>query len=158
GVPNTGKSTLMNALMPKNVGKTGNHPGVTRGKQWVRIGTDLELLDTPGVLWPKFDDPTVAFALAVTGAISMDVLDEESVACSLIRFLSRTQPEALQTRYKITTLNSDPFLVLTDIGKSRGLLAGGGKIKTNEAAALFLAEFRNGKLGRFTIDQPPLKV
>lgn len=155
GVPNTGKSTLINALVPRSVSKTGNRPGVTRGKQWVRLGQDLELLDTPGVLWPKFDDPQVGFALAVTGAIRLEILEEEELACQLLAWLAANRAQLLVERYHLQDLTKEPYLLLEDLGRQRGLLAAGAKVKTAEAAALFLAEFRNGKLGRITLEEPP---
>lgn len=155
GVPNTGKSTLINALVPRSVSKTGNRPGVTRGKQWVRLGQDLELLDTPGVLWPKFDDPQVGFALAVTGAIRLEILEEEELACQLLAWLAANRAQILAQRYHLQDFTKEPYLLLEDLGRQRGLLAAGAKVKTAEAAALFLAEFRNGKLGRLTLEDPP---
>jgi ribosome biogenesis GTPase A len=155
GSPNTGKSTLINAIMPKATSKTGNKPGVTRGKQWVRINEKIELLDTPGVLWPKFDDPKVGFALAVTGAISSDVYDTYDVALSLVNWLLEVKPQIIEERYKIEILVEDNAeTIIEKIGRSRGMLAAGGIVKTEDAAKILLAEFRNGKLGRFTLDIP----
>jgi ribosome biogenesis GTPase A len=155
GSPNTGKSTLINCLMPRATSKTGNRPGVTRGKQWVRINDKVELLDTPGVLWPKFEKPEVAFALAVTGAISTDVYDTHDVCLSLLAWIAANKPGALSARFKLTDESGSPEELLLAIGKNRGLLAAGGAIREDEAARLVLAEFRNGKLGRFTLDQLP---
>jgi len=155
GIPNTGKSTLINALVPRSVSKTGNRPGVTRGKQWVRIGQELELLDTPGVLWPKFDDPQVGFVLAVTGAISYGILDNEDLACRLLAWLTANRPEALENRYHLQDMALEPDVLLETIGRNRGLLAAGDKVKMQETATWFLAEFRNGKLGRITLEKPP---
>lgn len=155
GSPNTGKSTLINALMPKATSKTGNKPGVTRGKQWVRVHDRIELLDTPGILWPKFEQPEVAFALAVTGAVSDTVYDTYEVAEQLVAWLQQRQPAALENRYQVAEEGLSPSEVLTEIGKKRGFLGAGGIVRTEEVAKLFLAEFRNGKIGRFTLDQLP---
>lgn len=156
GSPNTGKSTLINAIMPKSVSKTGNKPGVTRGKQWVRINDKIELLDTPGVLWPKFENPKVAFALAITGAISNDVYDTYEVALQLIEWLRENNEQALAERFKIEMAAEDtPETVLEKIGKARGMLAAGGVVRVEDAAKILLAEFRNGKLGRYTVDKLP---
>lgn len=155
GSPNTGKSTLINAIMPKATSKTANRPGVTRGKQWVRINDKIELLDTPGVLWPKFEDPKVGFALAVTGAVSNDVYDNYDVALRLLKWLCGVKPQALAERYKIEILAEDtPEEIMEKIGRSRGMLAAGGVVRVEDAAKIVLAEFRNGKLGRYTLDMP----
>lgn len=156
GSPNTGKSTLINALLPKAASKTGNKPGVTRGKQWVRFGEQIELLDTPGVLWPKFEQPEVALRLAVTGAISETVYDQYQVSLQLLDWLLAHGQAALAERYKLSPealAGRLPEQVLEDIGRARGLLAGGGVVRLEEAARLLLAEFRNGKIGRFTMDE-----
>lgn len=157
GSPNTGKSTLINAIMPKATSKTGNKPGVTRGKQWVRINDKIELLDTPGVLWPKFENPKVAFALAITGAISNDVYDTYEVALQLIKWIGENKSDALANRFKIEICENDSAeTVLEKIGKARGMLAAGGIVRVEDAAKILLAEFRNGKLGRFTVDKVPV--
>lgn len=156
GSPNTGKSTLINALMPKAASKTGNKPGVTRGKQWVRFGEQIELLDTPGVLWPKFEQPEVALRLAVTGAIGETVYDQYQVSLQLVDWLLEHGRSELAERYKLqpeALAGLLPEQVLEDIGRGRGLLAGGGVVRLEEAARLLLAEFRNGKIGRFTLDE-----
>lgn len=158
GSPNTGKSTLINSLVPKAVSKTGNKPGVTRGKQWVRIGEQIELLDTPGVLWPKFERHSVAFRLAATGAISETVYDYYQVALELLDWLRRYGAAQLCARYKLeqTAIIDCPVeQVLEAVGRSRGLLAAGGVVRPEETARLLLAEFRNGKIGRFTLDKLP---
>lgn len=158
GSPNTGKSTLINSLVPKAVSKTGNKPGVTRGKQWVRIGEQIELLDTPGVLWPKFERHSVAFRLAATGAISETVYDYYQVALELLDWLRRYGAAQLCARYKLeqTAIIDCPVeQVLEAVGRSRGLLAAGGVVRPEETARLLLAEFRNGKIGCFTLDKLP---
>lgn len=161
GSPNTGKSTLINALAPKAVSKTGNKPGVTRGKQWVRFGEQIELLDTPGVLWPKFEQRSVAFRLAATGAIAETVYDYYEVALELLEWLRKNGTTQLCARYKLQPENiSDCPIeqVLEQVGRARGLLAAGGVVRLEETARLLLAEFRNGKIGSFTLDLPPEKA
>ncbi len=159
GSPNTGKSTLINSFMPKAVSKTGNKPGVTRGKQWVRIGDRIELLDTPGVLWPKFEQHSVALRLAATGAISETVYDYYQVCLELLDWLRQHGAAQLAERYKLGDLSVADMrempleLLLEAIGKNRGLLAAGGVVRLEETARLLLAEFRNGKIGRFTLDE-----
>lgn len=158
GSPNTGKSTLINSLLPKAASKTGNKPGVTRGKQWVRLGDKIELLDTPGVLWPKFETHSVAFRLAATGAISETVYDYYQVALELLDWLRSHGLTALCARYKLDEAEMAACHVeevLAAIGRSRGLLAAGGVVREEETARLLLAEFRNGKIGRFTLDDVP---
>lgn len=158
GAPNTGKSTLINSLVPKAVSKTGNKPGVTRGKQWVRIGEQIELLDTPGVLWPKFEQHSVAFRLAATGAISETVYDYYQVTLELLDWLRQNGAAQLAARYKLDQaqiLDCPVEEVLEAVGLSRGLLAAGGVVRPEETARLLLAEFRNGKIGRFTLDKTP---
>lgn len=157
GSPNTGKSTLINALAPKAVSKTGNKPGVTRGKQWVRFGEQIELLDTPGVLWPRFEQRSVAFRLAATGAIAETVYDYYEVALELLEWLRQNGATQLCARYKLQPENIKDCpieKVLEQVGKARGLLAAGGVVRLEETARLLLAEFRNGKIGRFTLDIP----
>lgn len=155
GSPNTGKSTLINSLVPRAVSKTGNKPGVTRGKQWVRIGEQIELLDTPGVLWPKFEQEQVAFRLAACGLIAETVYDYYQVALKLVLWLQANGARELVERYKLAAAElavSEPELLLEAIGRRRGLLAAGGVVRLEETARLLLAEFRNGKIGRFTMD------
>lgn len=157
GSPNTGKSTLINSLVPRAVSKTGNKPGVTRGKQWVRIGEQIELLDTPGVLWPKFEQEQVAFRLAACGLIAETVYDYYQVALKLVLWLQANGARELAERYKLAAAElavSEPELLLEAIGRRRGLLAAGGVVRLEETARLLLAEFRNGKIGRFTMDIP----
>lgn len=158
GSPNTGKSTLINSLAPKAVSKTGNKPGVTRGKQWVRFGEQIELLDTPGVLWPKFEQHSVALRLAATGAIAETVYDYYEVALELLDWLRTSGAAQLCARYKLQPeqiVDCPVEQVLEMVGRSRGLLAGGGVVRLEETARLLLAEFRNGKIGRFTMDDIP---
>ncbi|NLA57292.1 MAG: ribosome biogenesis GTPase YlqF [Firmicutes bacterium] len=155
GVPNVGKSTLINRLANRSAAKTGALPGVTRGKQWVRIGNWLQLLDVPGVLWPKFEEPQTGFYLAITGAISPDVFDYVRVSAALAEFLRNRRPEALQDRYDLDSIPKDGLPILEAIGQRRGFLLSGGSVDVEKAALLLLKEFREGILGRFTLDFPP---
>lgn len=157
GVPNVGKSTFINKLVGKATAKTGDRPGVTRGKQWIKIKKDFELLDTPGILWPKFDDAKVGLHLAFTGAIKDDILDIEEIALEFIRFFQLTFPQALEQRYGLMThdLLGTPLDILLCIGKKRGFLKSGGEIDTLRTAQVLFDEFRGGKLGRFTLENIP---
>lgn len=156
GIPNVGKSSLINRLLGSAVVRTADKPGVTRGKQWIKIGKNLELLDTPGVLWPKFEDPDVAFKLAVTGAINDDVYDWEKVIFALMTLLKDNYRERLAERYKlILPLPEDEGELLGLIGTKRGCLRSGGIVDYEKAGKILLQEFRAGKLGKFTLDKPP---
>lgn len=153
GSPNTGKSTLINSMMPRATAKTGNKPGVTRGKQWARINDKIELLDTPGVLWPKFERADVALRLAATGAIAETVYDYYDVSLQLSEWIMAKNPKALNDRYKVDVEGMTPSEFMEAMGRNRGMLAGGGVVRVEEAARLFLTEFRNGKIGKFTLDE-----
>lgn len=155
GIPNVGKSSIINKLVGKVTAKTGDRPGVTKGKQWVRVNPEFELLDTPGILWPKFEDPEVGLKLAFTGAISDVIMDLEELVYRLLAHLSQHQPEGLTTRYKLTELKEDPVEILEQIGTKRGCLISGGRIDRLKAAILILDEFRAAKLGRITLDEIP---
>lgn len=152
GSPNTGKSTLINALQPRNKTKTENRPGVTRGRQWVRVNDKIELLDTPGVLVPKFTDQKVALRLAYCGMLPQDIYDGEFIGMSLLEFLVKNYPEAVEQRYKVTVADKELREILVDIGRNRGLLAQGGVVREFDTAMMLLSEFRNGKIGRFVLD------
>ncbi len=155
GIPNVGKSSFINRLAGQKKAKVEDRPGVTRTKQWVKLADDIELLDMPGVLWPKFEDMTVGEKLAFTGAVKDDVVDIETLACRLLVVLNSLYKNELTTRYKIeTTDDDDGYELLKKVGKARGMLISGGEINTERAAITVLDEFRGGKLGRITLEQP----
>jgi len=155
GIPNVGKSTLINQISGRKGAKAENRPGVTRGVQWVTVENTLLLLDTPGILWPKFDDPEVGMMLAYTGAIKDDILDIEELACRLIKLLYNRYPQALKDRYGIDTDDDLPGYELLEMaGRKRGFLVSGGEINTERMAKVLVEEYRSGKLGRFTLEMP----
>ncbi|MCL1817235.1 MAG: ribosome biogenesis GTPase YlqF [Clostridiales bacterium] len=153
GVPNCGKSTVINALSPTAAAKTGNKPGITKGRQWVKTAMGMELLDTPGMLWPRFASYNTAFKLAVLGCISDLVYPVYQVAAGLALWLADHASDALRERYKIEKWPSSAEEIILAVGAKRGLLGVGGLVRTEDAALLLLQEFRNGKLGRFTLDR-----
>ena len=153
GITNVGKSTFINRIAGGGRVKAENRPGVTRGNQWVTIDKQLELLDTPGVLWPKFEDQRVAERLAFTGAVKDGVLDLELLAVRLIENLTETYPELLTARYGITDFDIDSYDLLCAIGKKRGMVIRGGETDTERAATMLLEEFRNCKIGRISLER-----
>lgn len=155
GIPNVGKSTLINFISGIAAARTANTPGHTRGKQWVRLSQGLDLLDTPGVLWPKFEDQVAALRLAATGAIAGDVFDADTVVPELMRVLARTAPDALREKYGIEDAAADPQILLAQAGKRRGCILPGGAIDYARAQTMILNDFRSGKLGRITLDAVP---
>lgn len=155
GIPNVGKSTLINFISGTAAARTANTPGHTRGKQWVRLLQGLDLLDTPGVLWPKFEDQVAALRLAATGAIAGDVFDADTVVSELMRVLARTAPDALREKYGIEDAAADPQILLAQAGKRRGCILPGGAIDYARAQTMILNDFRSGKLGRITLDAVP---
>lgn len=155
GIPNVGKSSFINRLAGQKKAKVEDRPGVTRTKQWVKLSEDIELLDMPGVLWPKFEDMSVGEKLAFTGAVKDDVVDIETLACRLLCVLNSLYKNELTSRYKIeTTEDEDGYELLKKVGKARGMLVSGGEINTERAAITVLDEFRGGKLGRITLELP----
>lgn len=155
GIPNVGKSTLINFISGTAAARTANTPGHTRGKQWVRLSQGLDLLDTPGVLWPKFEDQVAALCLAATGAIAGDVFDADTVVPELMRVLARTAPDALREKYGIEDAAADPQILLAQAGKRRGCILPGGAIDYARVQTMILNDFRSGKLGRITLDAVP---
>ena len=155
GVPNVGKSSFINKLSGRKSTITGDRPGVTKGKQWIRLKNNFELLDTPGILWPKFDDDAVGLKLAYTGAIKDEIVDIEEVACHLLDYLKRNYPQSLIDRYKMTDLNTmQGYELLEYLGRKRGFVVSGGEIDTERAANILLDEFRSAKLGNITLEKP----
>ena len=153
GIPNVGKSTFINKVAKRKTAKAEDRPGVTRSKQWVPVDATLELLDTPGILWPKFDDPEVGKRLAFTGAVKDDVLDIEELACYLMDYLAAHYADVLTERYKITVEDGDTgYDLLEKAGRKRGFLMRGAQVDTERMARILLDEFRGGKLGRFTLE------
>lgn len=153
GIPNVGKSTFINRIAGSSRVKAENRPGVTRGNQWVTIDKQLELLDTPGVLWPKFEDQTVGERLAFTGAVKDAVLDIELLAVRLLENLKENYPNLLTERYKLASLDEDAYDLLCSIGKKRGMMIRGGETDTERASAMLLEEYRNCKLGRISLER-----
>lgn len=152
GIPNVGKSSFINRMANSKKTKVGDRPGVTRGKQWVSIDKDVELLDMPGILWPKFDDRDVAQRLAFTGAVKDEVMDTAALARALGEVLLRDYPGLVKARYKIAGEGD----ILSEIARARGMLISGGEPDVERAAAALLDEFRGGKIGRITLDEPPI--
>ena len=153
GIPNTGKSSFINRMAGKYRAKVADKPGVTRGNQWFSIGSGIELLDTPGVLWPKFEDPEVGFKLAFIGSVKDEILDSQEIAVRLLLVLQKNYPDRLEERYKITDFEElEPYELLELIGAKRGMLIKGGETDTERAAVMLLDEYRSGKLGKLTLD------
>jgi len=155
GIPNVGKSTLINQVSGRKGAKAENRPGVTRGKQWVSVDSGLQLLDTPGILWPKFEDPEVGMMLAYTGAVKEDVIDIEELACRLMELLLKYYPQTLAERYKVEAEEGTPGWELLEMaGRKRGFLMARAEVNTERMAKVLLDEFRSGKLGKFTLEMP----
>lgn len=153
GIPNVGKSSFINRMSKSKKAKVEDRPGVTRTKQWIKLGDNVEMLDMPGVLWPKFEDQSVARKLAFTGAVKDDILDIEALAAFLLENLAQHSPKALVDRYKIET-DGEGFELLERLGRKRGMLVSGGEVNTERAAITLLDEFRSGKLGKITLELP----
>lgn len=155
GIPNVGKSTLINSVAGKACTKTGNKPGVTRGNQWIRLNKQVELLDTPGILWPKFEDEQVGEHLAFLGSINDEIMELSELAANLVSELSGIAPDALTGRYGIE-MDQNPYIVLERIAIARSALQKGGGADTNKACRFILEDFRSGKLGRISLEKPPI--
>ncbi|AXH52916.1 ribosome biogenesis GTPase YlqF [Clostridium perfringens] len=154
GIPNVGKSTFINKMAKNNIAKTGDRPGVTKNKQWIKTKLGIELMDTPGVLWPKFEDEIVGLNLAFTGAIKDEIMDTEELALKLVERLQETNPEELMTRYKLTELHENPLDNLDAIARKRGAIMAGNQIDYNRIAGIILDEFRGGKIGKISLEKP----
>lgn len=155
GIPNTGKSSFINRMAGKNKAVVADRAGVTRSNQWFNVGNGIELLDTPGVLWPKFDDPSVGDKLAFIGSVKDEVMDMESLSCRLLDVLKKTNPQMIENRYKITDFeNLEGWEILEMIGRKRGFLIKGGEINYERTANIICDEFRGGKLGRISLELP----
>lgn len=160
GIPNVGKSTLINRLAGRKAAITGDRPGVTKGQQWIRIGGELELLDTPGILWPKFEDQDVGIRLAATGAIKDELLHQQDIAFFIIGYMMKQYPAELRERYGLDQLPEDSqdseqiVSVMEQIGRRRGCLQSGGKVDLDKASTVFLRDLRSGKLGRISLESP----
>ena len=154
GVPNVGKSSLINKLTGRKSTQTGDRPGVTKGKQWVRLKGNLELLDTPGILWPKFEDQKIALNLAFTRAIKDEILDIDTLGLKFIEKMSDIEPEKLKARYKLDSLGEEPLETMEMIGRKRGFILGRNELDYTRIAKTVLNEFREGKLGQITLEVP----
>ncbi len=155
GIPNTGKSSFINRMAGSNKAKVADKPGVTRSNQWFNIGNGIELLDTPGVLWPKFDDPVVGDRLSFIGSVKDEVVDVETMAVRLIEVLAKDYTQLLLERYKLNSVDGyEAYEILELIGRKRGMLISGGEIDTERAANTLLDEYRGGKLGKITLERP----
>ena len=154
GIPNVGKSTFINKMAKNNIAKTGDRLGVTKNKQWIKTKLGIELMDTPGVLWPKFEDEIVGLNLAFTGAIKDEIMDTEELALKLVERLQETNPEELMTRYKLTELHENPLDNLDAIARKRGAIMSGNQIDYNRIAGIILDEFRGGKIGKISLEKP----
>lgn len=160
GIPNVGKSTLINGLAGRKIAATGDRPGVTKGQQWIKVGTDMELLDTPGILWPKFEDQNVGYRLAVTGAIREEILNVEDIAFFAIKYLVRYYWEPFRVRFELDEAPQDDenpdeiVAVMEAVGRKRGCIMSGGRVDLEKASQILLRELRAGKLGRYSLENP----
>ncbi|MEH7234791.1 ribosome biogenesis GTPase YlqF [Bacillus sp. JJ1562] len=154
GIPNVGKSTLINRLAKKNIAQTGNRPGITKAQQWIKVGKELELLDTPGILWPKFEDQEVGLKLATTGAIKDTILNLQDIAVYALRFLEENYPEHVKERFTLEEIPDDIVLLFDEIAKRRGTRMSGGVTDYDKTAELIIREIRSEKLGRLTFERP----
>lgn len=157
GIPNVGKSTFINSFAGKAAAKTGNKPGVTKGKQWIKINKNVELLDTPGILWPKFEDQMVGFRLALIGSIKEEILNTTEIAVEFITFLKSYYPEYLSGRYSLDNLERSSVTLLENIAENRGCLKRGNQVDLDKAALILLEDFRSVKLGRISLERPEIQ-
>lgn len=154
GIPNVGKSTLINRLAKRNIAQTGDRPGITKAQQWIKVGKELELLDTPGILWPKFEDQEVGLKLATTGAIKDTILNLQDIAVYALRFLEENYPDHLKERFGLEEIPDDIVLLFDEIAKRRGSRISGGETDYDKTAELIIREIRTEKLGRLTFEKP----
>lgn len=154
GIPNVGKSSLINRLAQRHIAKTGDRPGITKAQQWIKVGRSLELLDTPGILWPKFEDPLVGLRLAASGAIKDEILPIDEVALFALQFLKDHYPERLTDRYAMNAADGEPLQIMEKIGRKRGCLKKGGVLDYERTSDIILQDLRSGKLGRITFEAP----
>lgn len=154
GIPNVGKSSFINKMAKNNIAKTGDRPGVTRSRQWIKTKIGIELMDTPGILWPKLESEETQLNLAFTGAIKDEIMDIEELALNLIRRLQGDYADRLMTRYKLNELSEEPLENMNNIGRKRGAVISGGEIDYNRVAVMLLDEFRGGKLGAISLERP----
>lgn len=160
GIPNVGKSTLINRMAGRNIAATGDRPGVTKGQQWIKTGGNLELLDTPGILWPKFEDQAVGYKLAITGAIREEILNIEDIAFYAVKYMLEDYGDRFKERFGIEKMPTDPdnadeiIAVMEAVGRKRGCLVSGGRVDLEKASRTLLHELRAGKLGRFSLEAP----
>jgi len=154
GIPNVGKSSFINKMAKNSIAKTGDKPGVTRSKQWIKTKLGIELMDTPGILWPKLESQETQLHLAFTGAIKDEIMDIEELALSLLKDLCEKYPKRLMDRYKLSELSEDPLVNMDNIARKRGAIVSGGKIDYNRVSVIILDEFRGGKLGPISLEDP----
>lgn len=154
GIPNVGKSTFINSIAKRNTAKVGNKPGVTKQKQWIKIAENIELMDTPGMLWPRLDNEELAMHLAFIGTIGQNAIDNEEIAYYLLEYLIKNYPSKVEERYKVNTRDKETIEVLEEIARKRGAIISGGEINMQKISDIILNEFQSGKLGRITIEVP----